>query len=342
MKNKKIPVGIIGVSGYTGLELLKLLLHHPIFEVRYLANTQGEARIHEIHKGLLNVCDLPVQKACASDVIKHCDVVFLALPHKQSMNMAKDILALKPIKIIDLSADYRLSATNYEAIYGEHKDKENLTHAVYGLPEYNREKISKATLIANPGCYPTASLLALLPFAKHIKGEVFIDAKSGVSGAGKTLSTNTHFPHINENLFSYSPLTHRHQIEISQHCASFSSVNHSINFVPHLSPITRGMLVSVFATLKAPLSPKEANEILKKAYANEPFIRLMSQPVDMQGVIGSHFCDIFVATQNNAIFINASIDNLLRGASSQALLNANIACGIDEHLGIPTIPHGIF
>ncbi|TLD89962.1 N-acetyl-gamma-glutamyl-phosphate reductase [Helicobacter sp. MIT 03-1614] len=344
MLAQHINVGIIGVSGYTGLELVKLILAHPIFKLSYIANTQGEMHLDEIHKMLFSLSHLPVCKADAKEAVDKCELIFIALPHKSAMTMVREILSIKPIKIVDLSADYRLNAKNYTAHYCPHIDTENLASAVYGLPEYNRALIQKSHLVANPGCYPTASLLALLPFLDYIDSScgVFIDAKSGVSGAGKSLTENTHFPHINENLFSYSPLTHRHQIEIAEKCQTIGAKEMDIVFVPHLMPITRGMLISIFATLHSPLNSQEAYEILLNAYKNEAFVRIRKSPVSIAHVVGSHFCDIFVATTNKNIYINSSIDNLLRGASSQALLNANLMCGLDEHLGVPNIPYGIF
>lgn len=345
-----IKAGIIGISGYTGLELAKILFNHPVFKLSYLANTQGESTLEHTHTMLdsLPLSHLPIHKANAQEALD-CEILFLALPHKSAMAMTQEILTLskaksKPIKIVDLSADYRLSAENYEANYCTHIDKENLKHAIYGLVEYNRQDIRNATLVANPGCYPTATLLGLLPFVSYLQDSnpVFIDAKSGVSGAGKTLSENTHFSHINENLFAYSPLHHRHQIEIAEKCVTLGQKELDIHFVPHLSPITRGMLVSIFATLKTPLSTQEAKEILDSVYGRESFVRVRETPVKMSSVIGSNFCDIFVACKNNGIFINTAIDNLLRGASSQAVLNANIMCGLDEALGIPQIPYGLF
>lgn len=347
---RQIKAGIIGISGYTGLELAKILLSHPVFKLSYIANTQGESTLAKTHTMLdsLPLGDLPIRKANAQEALG-CEVLFLALPHKSAMAMAQEILTFcktksKAIKIIDLSADYRLSAENYEANYCVHTDKENLKHAIYGLVEYNRQHIRNATLVANPGCYPTATLLGLLPFVSYLQDSnpVFIDAKSGVSGAGKTLSDNTHFAHINENLFAYSPLTHRHQTEIAEKCVTLGQKELDIHFVPHLSPITRGMLVSIFATLKSPLSTKEARGILASIYEGESFIRVREEPVKMSSVIGSNFCDIFVMCKNNGIFINTAIDNLLRGASSQAVINANIMCGLDESLGIPQIPYGLF
>lgn len=349
-------IGIIGISGYTGLELVKLLINHKFFNLTYIANTSGESTLHALYPSLINVApNLPVQKIDLG-AIKGLDLVFLALPHKESMGIVPKILEMG-VKVVDLSADYRLSAENYEAHYCKHSDLLNLKNAVYGLIEWNRELIKSANLIANPGCYPTATLLGLLPFVPHLGDKsVFIDAKSGVSGAGKKLTNNTHFPQINENIFAYSPFTHRHSIEISEKCEFFGkrmsekitsdslkdSPKHDlresvkINFVPHLSPFTRGMLVSIFTKLREPLNPRE---ILRECYKNEPFIRISDNPVSVKNTAGSHFCDIFALANECDLFISVAIDNLLRGASSQALACANLALGIDEAQGLPNIAY---
>lgn len=355
---KSISVGIVGISGYTGLELLKLLLNHKYFHINYLANTQGGTNLADIHTMLDSVApQLKIHKANAKEAAKACDVLFLALPHKHSMAFVKTALESKPtLKIIDLSADYRLNKAHYEAYYDKHIDTKNLSKAIYGLVEYNRAKIKNANLVANPGCYPTASLLGLLPFLPYIDTNVpiFIDAKSGVSGAGKGLSERTHFAFINENALAYQPLTHRHSIEIIEKCQDFGKKTLDLHFVSHLLPLTRGMLVSIFATLKKPLNQKELDSILAKAYKSEPFIRIAKAPVSIANVVGSHYCDIFATTKNaldssknaesstsKGIFINTAIDNLLRGASSQALANANLMCGFKEDIGLPAIPFGI-
>lgn len=353
-------IGIIGISGYTGLELVKLLINHKFFNLTYIANTSGESTLHALYPSLINVApNMGVQKIDFS-AIKGLDLVFLALPHKESMGIVPKILEMG-VKVVDLSADYRLSAENYEAHYCKHSDLLNLKNAVYGLIEWNRESIKSANLIANPGCYPTATLLGLLPFIPHLGDKsVFIDAKSGVSGAGKKPSDNTHFPQINENMFAYSPFTHRHSIEISEKCEFFGRKmgekitsdsrkdlpqnspeqdlrkSLKINFVPHLSPFTRGMLVSIFTKLKEPLNPRE---ILRECYANEPFIRISDNPVSVKNTAGSHFCDIFALANGCDLFVSVAIDNLLRGASSQALACANLALGIDEAQGLPNIAY---
>jgi N-acetyl-gamma-glutamyl-phosphate reductase len=330
-------VAIIGASGYTGLELIKILINHPKFNISYIANSSGEMNVQDLHPSLKNVINMDVNVADAKEVAKVASLAFLALPHKTAMNFAKELLALG-VKVIDLSADYRLSLENYEKHYCEHGDKENIKDAVYGLPEYFKEDIKKAKLIANPGCYPTASLLALLPFIDYIDTEspIFIDAKSGVSGAGKNPSETTHYCQINDNVHAYNPFKHRHMPEIQEKIKILKGKELPINFVPHLLPLTRGMLVSVYATLKEDI---DVNKVLEDAYKNSEFVRLRNKPVDVKSVAGTNFCDLFVTKNGKALFVSSAIDNLLRGASSQAVVNANIICGYEEYEGIPKIAY---
>ena len=332
-----INVAIIGASGYTGLELVKILINHSKFNITYIANSTGNERVDELHPCLQNVISMDVESASAKDVSEVAQLAFLALPHKTSMSFAKELLELG-VKVVDLSADYRLELDTYEKHYCPHEDKENLPQSVYGLPEYYSKDLKTANLVANPGCYPTASLLALLPFVEYIdeNSPVFIDAKSGVSGAGKKLSEVTHFCNINENIFAYNPFAHRHMPEIEEKVKKLTSKELSINFVPHLINATRGMLVSVYATLKSDI---DVNEVLKTKYSQNKFIRIKDKPVDIKSTAGTNFCDIFVAKNDKALFISSSIDNLLRGASSQAVCNANIMCGLDENEGIPNIAY---
>jgi len=332
-----INVAVIGASGYTGLELVKILINHPKFEISYIANSEGNIKLTELHPSLKGVIELDVQKANAQDVAKEADLAFLALPHKTSMYFAKELLELG-IKVVDLSADYRLKLKTYEEHYCPHTDKENLLKAVYGLPEFYGDEIKKANLVANPGCYPTASLLALLPFAEYLdeNSSVFIDAKSGVSGAGKKLSELTQYVTINENIFAYNPLKHRHAPEITEKVKLIKNRDLSINFVPHLIPVTRGMLVSVYATLKEEIN---SQEILKEFYKDSEFVRVYDKPVNIKSTAGTNFCDLFSLTNGKALFVNSSIDNLLRGASSQAVVNANLMCKFEAVLGISNIAY---
>ena len=332
-------VGIIGVSGYTGLELIKALLSHPSFEISYLgASAQGE--ISEIFPQLRGVFEMRVEAADARVAAQRCDLIFLALPHEKAMEFAREILKFKSVKVVELSADYRLSRELYEKNYTTHLDPRNLAHAVYGLPELNREKIRAARLTANPGCYPTCSILALAPFVRLLDPDigVFIDAKSGVSGAGKALKTSSHFVSVNENAGAYSPISHRHADEIKEQLQILRGGAFSTLFVPNLLPITRGMLVSAFGVLQKSV---DAEVVLREFYENEPFVRVRSEPVSIKNVAGTHFCDIFVKTAGDKIWINSAIDNLLRGASSQAVANANLMCGFAEATALPRIAYGI-
>ncbi len=330
-------VAIVGVSGYTGLELVKLILNHPNMEISHLSTSSGDTTIAKLHPALQDIIEFSVDKVDIDAIAKSCDLVFLALPHKTSMSVAKELIA-KGIKVVDLSADYRLELETYEKAYCEHTDKENLAHSAYGLIEYFREDIKNAKVTASPGCYPTATLLGLLPFIPYLdeKSPIFVDAKSGVSGAGKKLTETNSFVTINENIFAYNPLKHRHAPEIQEKIAKVHNKEFHVNFVPHLIPITRGELVSVYATLKTNIDPQE---VLKSAYENEKFIRIRQTPVNVKAVSGTHFCDIFAAVHGNSLFISSAIDNLLRGASSQALAAANIMLGLEESLGLPTVAY---
>ncbi|HHD79002.1 MAG TPA: N-acetyl-gamma-glutamyl-phosphate reductase [Epsilonproteobacteria bacterium] len=332
-----VKVGIVGASGYTGLELVKMLVNHHGFQLTYLATTQGGISVEELHPSLVDVISLPVEKADVDVVAERCELVFLALPHKTSMGFAKGLLE-KGVKVVDLSADYRLELEAYEENYCPHEDKAHLDDSVYALVEYYREALKKTNLAAGPGCYPTATLLGILPFIPYLdeKTPLFVDAKSGVSGAGKKLTELNTFVNINDNIFAYNPLKHRHAPEIAEKIEKIHGVKMHVNFVPHLIPATRGELVSVYGVLKEDIDPLA---ILKEHYKDDPFIRIRETPVDIKSTAGTHFCDIFAAKNGNALFVSSAIDNLLRGASSQALAAANLMCGYDEGMGLPVIPY---
>jgi len=329
-----INVGVIGASGYTGLELLKILVHHPRFNLSYVANTEGGTTLSALHPSLAKVCDQEVKKADVDECAVSCELVFLALPHQSAMAYVKPLIA-KGLKVVDLSADYRLPIDIYEKFYCPHTDEQNLSHAVYGLPELFRKELRSASLVANPGCFPTSAILGLLPFMdKRVKHTpIIIDAKTGVSGAGKKLSETTHFVNVNDNLFAYNPLMHRHAPEIAQKLGvDFDEVH----FVPHLCPLTRGMLSSIYIQVEGDF---DANALLEEFYADAKHVRASQNPVDMKNVAGTNFCDIYVKRKGNVLFISSAIDNLMRGASSAAVANANLMMGLDEELGIPNIAY---
>lgn len=334
---KLINVGIIGVSGYTGLELLKMLLLHPTFHLAYCANTEGETTVSNLHPSLSRVCDMPVEKVDLDKAASQCELIFLALPHKTAMNTAKGLLE-RGIKVVDLSADYRLSQENYEAFYCEHEDLDNLSHAVYSIPELHGKVAENARLVANPGCHVTASLLALAPFLDCIdlSQPIFIDSKTGVSGAGKSPTAGVHYVSVNDNINCYNIIKHRHATEIEQHASALCDVDVRVTFVPSLVPMTRGMLACVYATLKEDCDPLK---LMQKFYADQPFVRVRNEPPHTKMTSGTNFADVYAQHHGNALVSMCAIDNLMRGASSQALVNANIMMGLDETLGIPTIAY---
>jgi N-acetyl-gamma-glutamyl-phosphate reductase len=244
-------------------------------------------------------------------------------------------LMQKGLKVVDLSADYRLPQDIYEEFYCPHTDSKNLQQVVYGLPELFRNDLRKAKIVANPGCFPTSAILGLLPFMKcRVKDTpIIIDAKTGVSGAGKKLSDTTHFVNVNDNLFAYNPLMHRHAPEIAN---KLGVAFEDVHFVPHLVPVTRGMISSIYIQIE---ENTDAQALLESYYKEEPFVRICAEPVSMKNVAGTNFCDIYIKQKGNMLFIASAIDNLLRGASSQALVNANIMCGFDETMGIVDIAY---
>jgi N-acetyl-gamma-glutamyl-phosphate reductase len=233
---KAINVGIIGVSGYTGLELVKMLVSHPTFNLLYCANTEGATTVAELHPSLMGVCDLNVEKVDIDRAASTCELIFLALPHKTAMQTAKGLLE-RGVKVVDLSADYRLNAENYEAFYCEHEDLDNLSHAIYSIPELHGNIAQGARLIANPGCHVTASLMALAPFLEYIdlSQPIFIDSKTGVSGAGKSPSSSVHYVSVNDNINCYNIIKHRHASEIEQHASALCADEVKVTFVPSLS-----------------------------------------------------------------------------------------------------------
>ncbi len=335
--SNKINVAVIGASGYTGIELIKILILHPVFNITYVATSEGGIELDTLHPSLKDVFTCKVEKADATQIAARCELAFLALPHQASMGFAKELLN-DGVKVVDLSADYRLELETYEKHYCPHEDKEHLDSAVYGLPELYREKIKGSALVANPGCYPTASILALVPFVPFIDENfpIFIDAKSGVSGAGKKCSPSTQYIGINENIFAYKVFSHRHEPEIKEKLRLQCGKEFDINLVPHLIPATRGELIDAYMLLKEDIDPIA---VLKAYYIDEPFVRIFENPVDIKACSGTNFCDIFAQKKGKKLYVNSSVDNILRGSSSQAVANANLMMGLDESLALPVIAY---
>jgi len=341
-----VKISIIGASGYTGGELLRILYKHKNVEIdKVISNSYKGQKIAELFPNFRNVLDIEFTGTeNLKEDLKESEAVFLAVPHKAAMQYIPDLMKWNK-KIVDLSADFRLDDKEiYEKWYKVEHTAENLfKEAVYGLPELNREKIKKGKLIANPGCYPTTAILGLAPIItkKAIKmSSIIIDSKSGVSGAGKKCNKNTHYSETNENFKAYAIASHRHIPEIEQELSKLAEEKIVITFTPHLVPMTRGMLSTIYVDLKEELTEEEIINIYKEFYKNEKFVRIMEDSiVETKNVRGSNFIDIGIKKdeRTNRIIITSAIDNLLKGASTQAVQNLNLICGFNEGEGIDFI-----
>lgn len=337
-----ITAGIAGASGYTGAELATLLTNHPQVDLCAITSNRykGQSLTHIFPQmpGFENLTCLSLDDPA---IFEGLDVIFLALPHKVSMAHAPAFLE-KGIKVIDLSADYRFSDISlYEAAYQPHTSGHLLEKSVYGLSEIYREQIKTCDLLGNPGCYPTTILLALIPLLKEKAIEtrgIISDSKSGVSGAGRGLSLGTHFSEVNESFKAYKIGNHRHTPEINEQLSLQAGEAVQITFTPHLLPITRGMLSTLYLQAQAGMSEIKIREIYKKWYADEPFVRVY--PKDeypaISHVRGNNCCDIgfHFDNDNGRITVISAIDNLLKGAAGQAVQNMNIMFGINEESGL--------
>lgn len=337
---KKIKVGIFGASGYAGQKLIEILLNHPFVEITecYVAPEEGTPTLEEINPKFKKRINLKCKNSPDwKEIERNCDCVFLALPHIVSMNFVPEILNIGKI-VIDLSADYRFkNAGTYEKWYTKHKNPELLESAVYGIPEINREKIKKSKLIANPGCYPTNVILGVLPLVKNnlIKGKIIANSISGVSGAGKSPSPSNIFVECNENIKAYKIGQHRHQPEIEEILNEFGDRDYNVIFVPHLGPYNQGILSTIYVELKEKSKPEEIYNLYNEFYKNEPFIRIMNYGLsaETKNVFDTNFCDIGVKLiDEKNLVITSAIDNLVKGASGQAIQNMNIVFGFKETL----------
>ncbi|MBI3616004.1 MAG: N-acetyl-gamma-glutamyl-phosphate reductase [Candidatus Omnitrophica bacterium] len=341
----KIKVGIVGVTGYVGQELLRILLRHPAVSVEYLGSRQLKkpAPAGELLPSFRGTNDLKVHPFRITSALDACELLFLALPHGIAMELAPQILRKRTARIVDLSADFRLrSAGQYQQTYRlKHKASPLLREAVYGLPEWNRDKISRSRLVANPGCYPTAVLLGLAPLAKErlLKREgLTVDAKSGATGAGRSLKEDLLFCEVNENLRAYRVNAHQHIPEMEQQMKELSGAPIRMSFVPHFVPINRGLYATIYAPLSRPLTERQLRSIYRKWYSKEPFVRLLPERVwpQVKSVAGSNRCEIGLQRdrQEQRALIITAIDNLGKGAAGQAVQNMNLLCGLEETEGL--------
>lgn len=325
-----IRVGIVGATGYTGLECIRLLLQHPYVSIDYLFTSK---QFSDFPDYLANKKSLP---DCLTyfdpKSVPELDCLFLAVPHGTVHSIMKD-LETSSCKIVDLSADFRLhSADLFEQYYNQVHDYPELLNKVpYGLPELYTASIKQANIVANPGCYATASILALYPLKDRIVSAI-VDAKSGVTGAGKKVSELTHYCEVNDHVSSYSTNVHRHQVELREHC------HDRIVFSPHLVPMSRGIICSCYITTNKELTYDDVVGLYENAYKNASFVRVhkTGHKVTTQDSVGSNMCDITISSvTKDLIIVFSTIDNLIKGAAGQAIQNMNIMFDLDETLGLP-------
>jgi N-acetyl-gamma-glutamyl-phosphate reductase len=341
---KKSKVGIVNVTGYAGIELARLMVRHPHAElVSVTGRSAAGQKLSTAFPHLAGITDLTVESE-----LGEVDFAFVALPHKESCLEVMKLIE-RGIRIVDISADFRLSnAEEYPEWYGfTHPSPELLDQAVYGLPELYRKDIASANLVANPGCYPTSAILAMAPAIKQgvIENDVIIDSKSGISGAGRTLSLGSHYSEVNENTSAYALKGHRHLPEIVQELTFLNGETVNVTFVPHLVPMTRGILSTCYASLAAEYASRDdAQEEITRIYAdfykNEPFVKVVDNPPHTKNVWGSNICHIYpsVDSRTGRLIVISCIDNLVKGAAGQAVQNMNIMSGFPETAGLEAPP----
>ena len=336
-----IRVGVLGATGYAGAELVRLLCAHKNVEITSLASkTYAGQKMSDVMPSLRGICDIVLEEADAERASEKCDVVFTALPHGVSHKVIKELYE-KGLKVIDLSGDFRYNDLNvYKEWYGvEHACPELLEKSVYGLCELHRDEIKKSSLIGNPGCYTTCSILGLAPLLKEGIVEtknIIIDAKSGVSGAGRSLSLQTHFAECTETMKAYKIATHRHTSEIEQELSILANEEIILSFTPHLVPMKRGILVTEYANLKKPYTKEELLDIYKNFYKGEKFVRILDTLPEIKNVTGSNYVDISLTVDKrlNRVIVVAVIDNLIKGAAGQAIQNMNQLFDLPEYEGL--------
>lgn len=341
----KTRVGIIGATGYTGVELVRLLLHHPRIEVTALTSQKyAGVPLDQVFFSLTPHLPIKCEELNVDQIAMKTDFIFTAVPHKTAMEVVP-LFHQKGKRIVDLSADFRFKdAGVYERWYQKHMSSNLLSESVYGLPELHREKIRKAKIVGNPGCYPTGALIGLIPL---IKGEIIsaegivIDSKSGVSGAGREVVLDSLFCEVNEGVKAYKIFSHRHTPEIEQELSFIAQKEVRVTFVPHLIPMDRGILTTLYANLSKKMKTEELINLFQDYYKEEPFIRIYAEGrfPNTKNVRGSNFCDIGVtADDDGRVVIVTAIDNLVKGASGEAIQNMNIMLDFPETMGLEGLP----
>jgi len=329
-----MDIGIIGGSGYTGGELMRLLSQHPEANIKAVTSRSRKGqKISDTHAHLRKIFDLEFEDLTPQEVASRCDIVFTAVPHGTAMQVVPALIKAG-IRVVDLSADYRLKTDVFEKNYKlKHTDPRE---AVYGIPELHPE-VSSQQFIANPGCYPTGASLAAAPLASAgLIERVVFDSKSGISGAGVEPSSVSHYPNMAENIQAYKLTTHRHRAEIVQELTRLDGSLKSISFTPHVIPSVRGILTTAHIFVKKQLSEEDVSAIYSDFYMDKPFIRLIKGIPMLGNVRGSNFCDIGFEVEKGSdrIVVISAIDNLVKGASGQAIQNMNLMFGLPETTGL--------
>ncbi len=334
----KLKVAIYGGSGYGGSELLRILLFHPEIELVFVtANEQAGKAVSEVHRNLHGLTDLKFRLAPEdAEELADLDCVFLALPHGQAMEVVPRLPA--SVKAIDLSGDFRLRDRKiFEQHYGRaHTAMQSQSEFVYGLTETNREAIRGARLIANPGCFATATLLGLAPLVASgiINGRVIVDAKTGSSGSGAKAAANTHHPQRMNSFYAYKPFTHQHVPEIEQELGNVGGWNNELVFMTHSLPVSRGIFSSIYVETKESLTQEQLHSIFADFYHDSFFVRLVKDSPDINWVKTTNFCDLGFASRGQQVVIFSALDNLVKGAAGQAVQNMNLMFGLDETTGL--------
>jgi len=348
-KKPKLKVGVVGATGYAGAELVRILCGHPHVDLTVLTSRQyANVRFDRVYPALQGHVDLVCEELNLDRLTSACQIVFMALPHKVPMSVVPGLLAARK-QVIDLSADFRFRDVGvYERAYQPHNAPELLKQAVYGLSEVFYADIQTASLIGNPGCYPTSALLATVPLLQADLIDpttIIIDSKSGVSGAGRSLSLGTHYCQVNESFKAYKVASHRHNPEINAIASQIAGISVAVTFVPHLVPMGRGMLTTQYAQLRTNVSADAVRECLQDFYAQRNFVRICppGRLPETMHVKGTNYCDIgfeLDQAQRRVILISA-IDNLVKGAAGQAVQNMNIMSGLHEAEGLAQTPYPV-
>ena len=334
-----VTVAILGATGYTALEAMKLLLRHPEAEIVAVTSRQeGSPPVSSVHPSLVGRLDLPLEDLTPEEVGRRADCVFGCLPHCASAEILPKVLAAGA-RVVDFSADYRLDdAATYLEWYGHvHPDAERLGHTAYGLPELFRESIRGQRLVANPGCYATSAILPLAPLLRSglfETDDIIIDSKSGVSGAGRQPKLMTHFPECNESMSAYNVGRHRHTPEIEQVIGRHAAVLPSVIFTPQLAPMDRGILSTIYIRPKKAMAEGDVMDLLRRAYANERFVRIVDHLPGTKDTVDTNFCDITARVVRGRVLLISCLDNLVKGAAGAAVQNFNVLFDLPETMGL--------